>query len=125
MKIAIDLDNTITASSQSEKFFVLLTKMFSPLHEIIILTNREPDTERVIMAELKELGITYTKIVITAHKDRYIIEHGIDIFFEDTDEYFLSLPESVLVFKVREDGNFDFKEKKWVGSVKTTRMIHG
>jgi len=53
----------------------------------------------------------------------YIKNNNITIFFENTDEYFLELGEEVVVFKIREDGNFDFSEKKWIGNKKTTKMI--
>jgi hypothetical protein len=123
IKIAIDLDNTINGSALSIKFFSMLTNLLSPEH-ITILTNREPGTEDQIREELNKLGISYSDIVITAEKADYILQNNIEVFFENEDEYFLSLPESVLVFKIREDGNFDFSEKgRWIGSRKTVRMI--
>ena len=123
MKIAIDLDNTITASEQSIEFFSVLSQLFIVEHKIVILTNREPNTEQEIAEELDYHNIDYSEIVITADKAQYINENRINIFFEDTDEYFLDLGSEVTVFKIREDGNFDFKAKKWVGSSKTTKMI--
>lgn len=114
MKIALDLDNTITGSSQSIEFFSLLSQLFINAHEIIILTNREPGTEQEIADELKNLNISYSAIIITAEKAEFILKAGIQIFFEDTDEYFMNLPEEVLVFKVREAGNYDFLQKKWI-----------
>ena len=124
IKIAIDLDNTINGSALSIKFFGVLTNLLCPDHHITILTNREPGTEKEIAEELRKLGISYSDIVITAEKADYILQNGIEVFFENEDEYYLSLPETVLVFKVREDGNFDFgKNGRWVGSRKTVRMI--
>jgi hydroxymethylpyrimidine pyrophosphatase-like HAD family hydrolase len=123
IKIAIDLDNTITASRLSIKFFSMLTNLLSTDHHITILTNREPKTEKEIAAELNKLGISYSSIIITADKADYIMQNGIEVFVEDTDEYFIGLPCSVLVFKIREDGNFDYLEKKWIGGKKTVRMI--
>ena len=52
-----------------------------------------------------------------------VIEKEINIFFDDTDEYFLEFPPNVTVFKIREDGNFNFQKKKWVGSTKTVEII--
>ena len=123
MKIAIDLDNTITASKQSIEFFEILTSLLIAEYEIYIITNREPNTEQVIATELAYLGIEYSEIVITADKAEYIREQGISILFENQDEYFLELGEEVVVFKIREAGNFSFSEKKWIGSNKTTKMI--
>ena len=124
IKIAIDLDGTINGSALSRKFFGILTNLLITDHHITILTNRQPGTEDQIREELRMLGISYSDIVITAEKADYIMQNNIEVFFEDTDENFLSLPETVLVFKIREDGNFDFgKEGRWIGSKKTTRMI--
>lgn len=124
MKIALDLDNTITASEQSIEFFGVLTHLLIGEHEIHIITNRQPETEHEVAQELDALGIEYSQIVITADKARFINSNGIQIFFEDTDEYFLELGSDVLVFKIRESGNFDFGEKKWLGSTKTTKIIY-
>ena len=124
MKIALDLDHTITASEQSIEFFKILTHLLISEHSIFIITNREPGTEQEIAQELKNLEIQYSEIVITGRKAEYIRENRISIFFENEDENFLELGEDVVVFKIRESGNFDFSEsKKWYGSKKTTKMI--
>lgn len=123
LKIGIDIDGTIDATPQSIQFFRLLTKHLFDHAEIFIITNREPGTESSVAQELQELGIQYHHLKITGNKASYIIEHGIDILFEDTDEYFLELDEKVTVFKIREDGNFSFDEHRWIGSDRTTKMI--
>ena len=78
---------------------------------------------KVIAQELKNIGISYSEIVITDKKAEYIRENNITIFFENTDEYFLELGEETTVFKIRESGNFSFSEKKWYGNRTTTKMI--
>ena len=123
MKIAIDLDNTITASRDSIEFFEILTHLLIAEHRIVILTNREPNTEQEIADELDYLGVEYSEIVITAQKAQYIKDNHVTIYFENEDEYFLELGEEVTVFKIREPSNFSFAEKKWVGNKKTTKMI--
>ena len=123
MKIAIDLDNTITASKNSVEFFRAITHLLIPENDIVILTNRN-ETDRVnTEQELDVLGIRYNKLVLTGDKASYILKNNIQFLFEDTDEYLLTLPDSVLVFKVREEGNFNFNTHKWVGSKKTVEMI--
>ena len=123
MKIALDLDNTINANKDSIEFFSIMTHLLIPEHKIYIITNREPNTEQEIAEELDYLQIEYNEIVITDKKAKYIRENGITIFFENEDEYFLELGEEVVVFKIRESGNFSFAEKKWIGSKKTVKMI--
>jgi hypothetical protein len=123
MKIAIDLDNTITASPAGVEFFRILTKALIGDNDIFIITNRDPEKMEETEEELAVLGIRFNKLVITENKSQYIQKSGIDVFFENADEYFLDLPEKVTVFKIREAGNFSFPEKRWVGSSKTTKMI--
>lgn len=123
MKIAIDLDNTITADKNSIEFFSILTQLFIAEHRIYIITNREPGTEQEITDELDSFGIQYSDIVITSEKAKYIEQNNITIFFENTEEYFLELPGSVAVFKVREPGNFSFPEKKWITSKRNSIFI--
>lgn len=123
MKIAIDLDNTITASRESIESFHILTHLLIPEHRIYILTNREPNSEQLIAEELDCFGIEHSEIVITAEKAQYIRDNRISIYYEDTDEAFLDLGEETTVFKIREPGNFDFAEKKWIANKHTTKMI--
>ena len=125
IKIAIDLDGTINASKQSIEFFSVLTHLLIAEHSrIYIITDREPNTEQNVADELDYLGIEYSAIIITDKKAEYIKEHGITIFFENQDESFLELSEEeATVFKIRENMNYSFSERKWIGSKKTVRMI--
>ena len=122
LKIGIDLDDCI---SYRPDFFKLLTNSMKDVAEIHIITNRELilEAEKYTKEQLKELGIHYDYLRITAEKSNYILENGISIYFDDTDEYFLDLPETVTVFKIRESCNFDFEEHKWVYSNRTGRNI--
>lgn len=122
MKIGIDLDNTITASKDSVEFFRVITHLLIPEHDIVILTNRDESDRENTEQELDVLGIRYNKLVLTADKAGYILKNGIQFLFEDTDEYFLEIPETVTVFKIREDGNFNFETHKWTSSYKNTEM---
>ena len=123
MKIAIDLDNTITASNQSIEFFKVLTNLLIAEHKIFIITNRAPNTEQEIADELDCFDIDYSEIVITDKKAEYIRTHNITILFENTDEIFLELGEEIVVFKIRESGNFNFSEKKWITSRRNSILI--
>lgn len=123
MKIAIDLDNTITADKNSAEFFRIITHLLIAEHRIYIITNREKGTQQEIAEQLDCLGIEYSEIVITANKADYISNNNITIFFENEDEYFLELGEDVCVFKIREPGNFSFAERKFLGSRRTVKMI--
>ncbi len=123
MNVAIDLDQTITASRESIDFFSVLTNLLIPEHKIFIITNRQPNTEQDIADELDHYGIEYSEIVITDQKAKYIKDHNITIFFENEDEYFLGLGKEVTVFKIREEENYNFKTYKWYGDKNTVEMI--
>ncbi len=123
MKIALDIDNTINSNAKTIKFFSLLTGMFDDIVEIFIITNRDPESYENTQDELFRMGICYDYLFLTADKAKVILEKDIDIVFEDTDEYFVQLPESVVVFKIREDGNFDFSDGKWIYGDKTGKKI--
>ena len=121
MKIGIDLDNTINSNSTTASFFSLLTNLLRHKAEIFIITNRDPDDRIATRDELYRLGIYFDRLIITADKADFIIKNGITAYIDDTDEYFLELPESVIVFKIREPGNFDFTPgvNKWIYGNKT------
>ena len=124
MKIAIDLDNTITADKNSVEFFRILTHLLIPENDIYIITNRNESDREDTEQELSILGIRYNKLIITDKKAEFIREQGITIYFENEDRFFLELGEEVVVFKIRESGNFDFEEtKKWIGNKRTVKMI--
>lgn len=105
MKIAIDLDSTITASRESIEFFEILTHLLHPDtdYRIVILTNRVPNSEQEVADELDYLGIAYNEIVITADKAGYIRDNKITFYFENSD--------------------FSFFAEEWIESKKTVKMI--
>jgi uncharacterized HAD superfamily protein len=123
LKIGIDLDDCITYKPE---FFRLFTNSMKNVAQIHIITNREqtPESEQNTKEELSRIGIHYDHLIITSEKSRYILENGITVYFDDTDENFLDLPETVTVFKIRESWNFDFEEHKWVYSDRTGRNIN-
>ena len=49
--------------------------------------------------------------------------HGVDLFFDDQDECIASVPECVLVCKVRNGGNFDFARRQWISTERLTRLL--
>jgi phosphoserine phosphatase len=74
MRIAVDLDSTITATKTSIEFFKLLTAAFIKQNEIYNITNRQQGTELKIANELRMLNISYSHIVITSNKADYTTE---------------------------------------------------
>ena len=123
LNVGLDIDGTIDASEQSIRFFKLLTHLMYDHAEIHIITNREPGSEATIAHELRELGIQFHHLKITGNKAGYIRDRNIKIFYENEDEMFQTLGKDILVLKVREEGNYNYKTGRWYGSKKTVEMI--
>jgi hypothetical protein len=123
IKVGIDLDNCITADDNSKEFFRIICHLLHPEYEIHIITNRDESGRGDTIKELEELQIQYSHLALTSQKDKYVEQKVINILFENEDEYFLEIPESTTVFKVREDGNFSFSKKKWITSRQNSILI--
>lgn len=112
MKIAIDLDATIT---MYPRVFAAFSRAFKASgHEVHVVTDRVPGTEKDVIKILEELGIAYDYIHIGKDKASYILGQGIEVLFDDMEKYFVNLPEQVAVFKTRGHYNFDYEQKKWL-----------
>jgi len=121
MKIAIDLDATIT---MYPKVFSAFCRAFRTTgHVVYVVTDRGPGTESEVMGMLDELEIDYDFVKITNDKASYVTEQGIDVLFDDTDRYFADLPASVAVLKVRGHYNFDYADRKWLYTEESGRKI--
>ncbi len=112
IKIAIDLDGTI---SEYPEFFKLFTKAMSQVGcQIYVITDKASGSEPLVAEQLQSYGITYDVIEITSQKSKYILKEGIAVLFDDMDHYFVDLPPEVAVFKIRQKYNFDFTKKRWI-----------
>jgi hypothetical protein len=115
MRIMLDLDDCITAAPT---FFSTFSRCLKDCAEIHVVTHRPLDQLDMTIEDLKQLGIHYDHLELTHDKLAYVLEQGITVVFEDTDHYFKYMPEHITVFKIREDGNFDFKSRRWIYSDK-------
>ena len=115
--IGIDLDGTI---DEAPIFFQMLTHRWPGRVFIITFRNDRQKAEE----RLAELGIRYDELVLVrSHeaKAEVIREQGILIYFDDQDEALQNIPHQVCVFKVRNGGNFDFIQQRWLYSERTGR----
>ncbi len=115
LRIALDIDGTLT---EHYRFFSKLTNNL-PNAKFYIITGRGEEFSKSTKAELKRRCIKYEELYHIdptdwSAKGKACEKLRIDIFFEDQDEYIGNVPESVLVFKVRNDANFDFEEGRWL-----------
>jgi hypothetical protein len=56
-------------------------------------------------------------------KGRLCRELAIDVYFDDQDECLAGVGRKTTVFKVRNAGNFDFDQKKWLSTAALTRLL--
>jgi uncharacterized HAD superfamily protein len=124
MKVALDIDGTI--SEHPEFFAVLSTALRAAGHFVLILTYRDPDRVEQTEAQLATWGIEFDELVIAPSlegKGELCAVHNVDLFFDDQDECIATVPENVLVCKVRNGGNFDFAGQRWLSTAKLTQLI--
>jgi hypothetical protein len=117
--IGIDLDGTI---DESPAFFSILTNLWPG--QVYIITYR--DDLSGIRSDLAKYNIKYTDIVTVnsfPQKAKEIDRLGISVFFDDMDEVLKHIKSNVTVLKIRNEGNFDYDDKRWVYSEDTGRQI--
>jgi hypothetical protein len=124
MNIALDIDGTI---SERPDFFAELSTSFRRAgHRVLVLTYRDPARADATRVQLAAWGVEFDQLVIAPSlnsKGAMCAAHGVHLFFDDQDECIADVPESVLVFKVRNGGNFDFDSRRWLSTSKLTELI--
>jgi hypothetical protein len=117
--LGLDLDGTI---DEDTHFFSVLSQMWPG--KVYVVTFRDDRAKAV--AVLDRLGIRYDDVILVnsfAEKAEVIGRLGIDVYFDDQDEALLHVGEGVTVFKMRNGGNYDHQEKKWLYSKITGRPV--
>ena len=113
MKVALDIDGTI---SEHPGFFAALSSALRAAgHQVLILTYRDPARAEATRSQLAGWGIEFDELVIAPSlesKGELCARHGVGLFFDDQDECIVAVPEGILVFKVRNGGNFDFEKRR-------------
>jgi uncharacterized HAD superfamily protein len=117
--LGIDLDGTIT---DAPDFFRSMTAKWDG--KIYIITYR--DDKEVAENDVRKHGVRFDEVILVnsfKQKADVIREKNIKFFFDDMDEVITHIPEDVMVFKVRNGGNFCQDSGKWLYSDKTGKMI--
>lgn len=124
MRIGLDLDGLL--DERSDFFAFLTTALRSGGHFVAVLTFRDPASRVKTEAQLRGWGIVYDEVHFArslSDKGRLCRELDIDVYFDDQDECVVDVDERTTVFKIRNGGNFDFHEKKWLSTGKLTRLL--
>ena len=124
MRIGLDLDGLL---DERTDFFAFLTvALRTGGHFVAVLTYRDPDSRSRTEAQLAGWGIAYDELHFArslTDKAHLCRELDIDVYFDDQDECLQDVDERTTVFKIRNGGNFDFEEKKWLSTAKLTRLL--
>lgn len=117
--LAIDLDGCV---DEAPAFFGTLTHAWPG--EVIVITYR--DDRSKAEADLAQHGIRYTNLVLVANFDakaEVIRELGVDVYIDDQPEMLKNVPAGVSVLLFRNEGNFDFADRRWMLSDYTGKLV--
>jgi hypothetical protein len=91
-----------------------------------VLTYRDPESRLRTEAHLADLGVSYDELHFARalpDKGRLCRELGLDVYFDDQDECLQDVGAETTVFKIRNGGNFDFLQRKWLSTARLTRLL--
>lgn len=119
LAIGIDLDGCI---DEAPDFFRNLSAQWPG--EVYVITYRT-DAEKA-KQDVERFGIHCTEVVLVSsfqEKADEIAKRRIFVYFDDQDEILMHVPEGVTVLKIRNGGNYDFEDRKWLYSQQTGRLV--
>ena len=76
--------------------------------------------------DLEELGIRFDELVLVrsfGEKAEVMVDRGVLVYVDDQPETLQDVPSTVTVMLFRNEGNFDFEDRKWMLSDRTGRFI--
>ncbi len=117
--IGIDIDGVV---DQAPIFFNTLTGVWPGKVFVITFRDNREKAEEV----LKKYNIHYNELILVNsfdEKAKVIREQGISVFFDDQPEMLKNVSPTCDVMLVRNEGNFDFKDKKWMLSNQTGKIV--
>ena len=116
--LGIDLDGCVDESS----FFQILSHVWPG--DVIVVTFRS-DRDKAV-ADLEKHGIRFTDVVLVSSFDQkaeVIAERGISFYIDDQPEMLKHVGANVGVMLFRNEGNFDFGDRRWMLSEKTGKIV--
>ena len=117
--VGIDIDGCI---DELPIFFQGLTTGWQGKVFIISYRNDVEAAKKV----LEKYNIRYDELILVnsfEEKAKVIEENGISFFFDDQPEILKHIPADCKVMLVRNEGNFDFEDKKWTLSNQTGKIV--
>lgn len=117
--IGIDIDGCI---DEAPTFFKILSENW-PGEVFIVSYRKERAPAEAVLAKYK---IRYDELILVdslSAKAEVISKRGISIFFDDQPECLKDIDSMRNVFLIRNGGNFDHEEKKWMFSEETGKLV--
>jgi len=119
--LGIDLDGCV---DEAPIFFSTLTNYWPG--KVYVLTYRPADRREQAQEMLDKFNIKYDKLILVDSfeaKAKVIRELGILIYIDDQPEMLKNISPMANVMLFRNEGNFDFKDKRWMLSDKTGKIV--
>jgi hypothetical protein len=117
--LGLDIDGVL---DEANLFFRTLSHVWPG--QVFIISYRN-NREKAVQ-DLEKLGIRYDELILVSsfeQKAEVIVEKGILIFFDDQPECLKHVSEDRHVMLVRNGGNFDFDDKRWMLSDQTGKLV--
>jgi hypothetical protein len=117
--LGLDLDGVI---DENAPFFSMLSHLWPG--KVYVITYRDNHDKAV--ADLYRFHIHYDDVILVnsfAEKSEVIARLNIKVYIDDQDEVLLHIPKNVTVLKMRNGGNYDFEDRKWLYSKITGRPV--
>ncbi|MFM2096021.1 MAG: hypothetical protein RIS70_3145 [Planctomycetota bacterium] len=117
--LGIDIDGCV---DECPWFFRIVTQVWPG--KVFVVSYRS-DRERA-EAYLKERNIRFDELILVSslqEKAEVVKQEGITIFFDDQPECLKHMPSDREIMLVRNGGNFDFDDKRWMFSEETGKLL--
>jgi hypothetical protein len=117
--LGIDMNGCI---DETTRFFQILTKYW-PGKIFVVSYN---SSRQYAEAELARYDIRYDELILVSSyetKAKVIREKAISVFFDDRPEVLKDICPNTDVMLVRNDGNFDFTDRRWKFSSETGKIV--
>jgi hypothetical protein len=117
--LGLDLDGTI---DEAPGLFRLLAQHWPG--KVFVITYRSDRAKAE--SDLKRFDIRYDQLILVDSfeaKAEVIFSNNIQVYFDDQPEMIQNVPSDVNVMLVRNGGNFDFDDKKWLFSKQTGKIV--
>lgn len=117
--LGIDLDGCV---DEAPGFFNILSHVWPG--DVIVVTFRNDRDKAVV--DLEKHGIRFTDVVLVSSFDakaEVIAERQIAFYIDDQPEMLKNISAKTAVMLFRNEGNFDFEDRRWMMSDKTGKLI--